>query len=215
MKAIGISLSAEFKELYFKMISIKPEKRPNIKEILNDPWFEEIDDMKKNNQEQFVKLENEISEIFCSLRENVKNSNKKEIEADNKKSESASYNNRSISDESIFCSNIVPKYIYIPLNVNNCINIKGYLNPVYFMNILYKMISDNFGDDCSLIPDNEKPKFMININDDNAILKLSILVKLYKYPDGHVLRCKQKEGNRKDFLDKFEKISELVEKIIS
>ena len=56
---------------------------------------------------------------------------------------------------------------------------------------------------------------MININDDNAILKLSILVKLYKYPDGHVLRCKQKEGNRKDFLDKFEKISELVEKIIS
>ena len=52
------------------------------------------------------------------------------------------------------------------------------------------MISDNFGDDCSLIPDNEKPKFMININDDNAILKLSILVKLYKYPDGHVLRCK-------------------------
>ena len=70
-----------------------------------------------------------------------------------------------------------------------------------------------------MIPDNEKLKFMINIiedtDDDNAILKLSILVKLYKYPDGHVLRCKQKEGNRKDFLDKFEKISELVEKIIS
>ena len=201
------------------MISIKPEKRPNIQEILNDPWFKEIDDMKKNNQEQFVKLENEISEIFCSLRENVKNSNKKEIEADNKKSESASYNNRSISDESIFSPNIVPKYIYTPLNVNNYIKIKGYINPVNFMNALYKMISDNFGDDCSLIPDNEKLKFMINIiedtDDDNAILKLSILVKLYKYPDGHVLRCKQKEGNRKDFLDKFEKISELVEKIIS
>ena len=47
MQTIGITLSPEFKELYFKMISIKPEKRPNIKEILNDPWFEEIDDMKK------------------------------------------------------------------------------------------------------------------------------------------------------------------------
>ena len=224
MNAKGISLSSEFKELYFKMISIKPEKRPNIQEILNDPWFKEIDDMKKNNQEQFVKLENEISEIFCSLRENVKNSNKKEIEADNKKSESASYNNRSFSDESIFSSNIVPKYIYIPLNINNCINIKGYINPVNFMNELYKMISDNFGDDCSLIPDNKKLKFVIKItedtvdeneNSDNEILKLSILVKLYKYPDGHILRCKQKEGNRGDFLEKFEKISEIVKKIIS
>ena len=28
--------------------------------------------MKKNNQEQFVKLENEIREIFSSLRKNVK-----------------------------------------------------------------------------------------------------------------------------------------------
>ena len=224
MKAIGISLSSEFKELYFKMISIKPEKRPNITEILNDPWIKEIDELKKTNKDQFDILEKEISEIFSSLREEVKNYNKKEMEANNKKSESASYNNRSISDESIFCSNIVPKYIYIPLNVNNCINIKGYINPVNFMNELYNMVSDYFGDDCSLIPDNEKLKFMINItedtdddneNDDNEILKLSTLVKLYKYPDGHVLRCKQKEGYRKDFLDKFEKISELVKKIIS
>ena len=96
-------------------------------------------------------------------------------------------------------------------DINNYIDIKGYLNPVNFMNDLYKMISDNFGDDCSLIPDNKKLKIVININDDNAILKLSILVKLYKYPDGHILRCKQKEGNRKDFF-KFEKISNWLKK---
>ena len=215
MKKKRISLSPEFKELYFKMISIKPEKRPNIKEILNDPWFKEIDDMKKNNQEQFIKLENEISEIFSSLRKDVKKHNRKEMKNNNKESKNASNNCRSTSGESIFSSNLVPNDIDTPLNINNYIDIKGYLNPVNFMNILYEMISDNFGDDCSLIPDNEKPKFMININDDNAILKISILVKLYKYPDGLVLRCKQKEGNRKDFLDKFEKISELVEKIIS
>ena len=223
MKAVGIKLSPEFKNLYTKMINIKPEKRPNITEILKDPWFKEIDDMKKNNKERFDILENEISEIFCSLRENVKNNNKKEMEVNNKKSESASYN-RDIPGELCFGQNLVPKYIDTPLNVNNCINIKGYINPVNFMNNLYNMISRNSGDDCSLIPDNEKLKFKINItektddkneNEDNEILKLSILVKLYKYPDGHVLRCKQKEGNRKDFLDKFEEISEFVKKIIS
>ena len=85
MKAIGITLSKEFKDLYFKIISIKPEKRPKITEILNDPWFNEINDLKKNNQDQFVKLEKEISELFDSLRENVKNSNQIEMEADNKK----------------------------------------------------------------------------------------------------------------------------------
>ena len=215
MQTIGITLSQEFKELYFKMISIKPEKRPDIEEILNDPWFKEIDDMKKNNQEQFVKLENEIREIFSSLRKNVKKHNRKEMKNNNKESKNASNNYRSSSGELIFSSNLVPNYIDTPLNINNYIDIKGYLNPVNFMNDLYKMISDNFGDDCSLIPDDEKLKIEININDDNAILKISILVKLYKYPDGHVLRCKQKEGNRKDFLDNFEKISELVKKIIS
>ena len=223
MQNAGIKLSKEFKDLYFKMISINPEKRPKITEILKDPWFKEIDDMKKDNKEGFDELEKEIIKIFSSLREDVKNCNKKEIEANNKKSESASYN-RSSSDELSFRSHLVPKHIDTPLNVNNCINIKGYINPVNFMNELYKMISDNSGDDCILIPDDKKLKFKINItektdddneNNDKEILKLSILVKLYKYPDGHILRFKQKEGNRKDFLDKFENISEFVKKIIS
>ena len=139
MQTIGITLSQEFKELYFKMISIKPEKRPDIEEILNDPWFKEIDDMKKNNQEQFIKLENEISEIFSSLRKDVKKHNRKEMKNNNKESKNASNNYRSSSGELIFSSNLVPNYIDTPLNINNYIDIKGYLNPVNFMNDLYIM----------------------------------------------------------------------------
>ena len=188
---IKIPLSKEFKKLYFKMISYKPENRPNIKEILNDPWFKEIEEKKKNNNERF----------------------------------DASYNNRSTSSKSYFSPNLVPKYISTPLNINNCINIKGYINPVTFMDNLYIMIKQNFGDDCCLIiPDNEKLKFEVNITEDikdenedeeDEILKLSILVKLYKYSDGHILRCIHKEGYREDFLKKFEQISEYVKKIIS
>ena len=222
---IKIPLSKEFKKLYFKMISYKPENRPNIKEILNDPWFKEIDDLKKNNNERFDDIENEIREMFCSLREKVKNNNKIEMEINNKKSECASYNNRSTSGKSYFSPNLVPKYISTPLNINNCINIKGYINPVTFMDDLYIMIKENFGDNCCLIiPDNEKLKFEVNITEDikdenedeeDEILKLSILVKIYKYSDGHILRCIHKEGYREDFLKKFAQISEYVKKIIS
>ena len=214
---LGITLSKEFKELYFKMISYKPEKRPTIKEILNDIWFKEINDMKKNNQENLEKIENEINEIFCSLREDVKNANKKEMEVNNEKSIIASYN-RSISDEIYFAQDLKPKYLYTPLNINNCINIKGYLDPAKFMNQLCQNIKDKFGDDCSFYVSNEKLKFKIDItqefedgNEDNV----SILIKLYRYPDGHILRCIQKEGNRKYFLKIFQIISELVKKIIS
>ena len=118
MEARGIKLSKEFKDLYFNMISIKPEKRPNIHKILNDPWFKEIDDLK--NKKSFDKCENKICELFSSLREEVKNFNKKKMETNNKESECAANNNRSISEESIFSPNILPTYINTPLNVNNC-----------------------------------------------------------------------------------------------
>ena len=218
LKGRGITLSSEFKKLYFQMVSYKPEKRPTIKEILNDPWFKEINEMKKNNQEKLDELENKINEIFCSLREDVKNVNKKEMEVNNEKSIVAPHN-RSISDESFFTQDLKPKYLYTPLNINNCINIKGYLDPVKFMNQLCQNIKDKFGDDWSMYVDNEKLKFKINLEpeleDENENNELSILIKLYRYPDGHILRCIQKEGNRKDFLKKFQIISELVEKIIS
>ena len=64
---MGITLSKQFKDLYFKMICYKPDKRPNIDEILADPWFQEIEDMKINNKEKLDELEQEIREIFINL----------------------------------------------------------------------------------------------------------------------------------------------------
>ena len=218
MKAKDITLSKEFKDLYFKMISIKPKKRPNIDEILEDPWFKEIDDMKINEQEKFEELNNKISEIFCSLSDMVKNNNQKLMEVNEQKSEQIQ-NDRSISGNTYFNPNLLPGYLDAPLKANNCINIKGYLDPVEFMNELCETLKNHFGDNCPIIPDDKKLKFKIDITeeseDENDEREITMIVKLYKYSNDHILRFIQKEGNRRDFLDKFKVISDLVQSIIS
>ena len=212
-----IELSGDFKDLFFKMISIKPEKRPNINDILKHAWFKEIDDMKINDPEKFNALNKEISDIFSSLSESVKKYNQKEMEAEEKESENGL--NRSGSDDTCFDPDLRPKYLDTPLKANNCINIKGYLDPVEFMNELYETLKNHFGDNCSIIPDDKKLKFKIDITeeseDENDEREITMIVKLYKYSNDHILRFIQKEGNRRDFLDKFKVISDLVQSIIS
>ena len=74
--SIGMTLSKEFKNLFNKMISCKPDERPSIKEILKDPWFQEIKDMKKNDKKKLEELEDEIKAIFSSkMSKNVLNWN--------------------------------------------------------------------------------------------------------------------------------------------
>lgn len=65
----------------------------------------------------------------------------------------------------------------------------------------------------------KKLKFKIDITeeseDENDEREITMIVKLYKYSNDHILRFIQKEGNRRDFLDKFKVISDLVQSIIS
>ena len=217
MKRKEIELSGDFKDLFFKMISIKPEKRPNINDILKHAWFKEIDDMKINDPEKFNALNKEINDIFSSLSESVKKYNQKEMEANEKESEKKQ--DRSSLDNTYFNPNLRPQYLDTPLKANNCINIKGYLDPVEFMNELCETLKNHFGDNCPIIPDDKKLKFKIDITeeseDENDEREITMIVKLYKYSNDHILRFIQKEGNRRDFLDKFKVISDLVQSIIS
>ena len=67
-------ISEELKNLYIKMISFNPEKRPTIEEILNDEWMKEINVL---NKEEFEKLENKIKEGFLMI-EKIKIINKRQ-----------------------------------------------------------------------------------------------------------------------------------------
>ena len=233
VKRMGITLSKQFKDLYFKMICYEPDKRPSIDEILIDPWFHEIENIKKNNTKQLDKLEQEIKDLFSNLTEEVKKYSKDELVKDKFESKFASYNTRGIQNDkikAIFNNNMKPKIIHTPMNMNHCITIKGNLNSVNFMNQLLYMIEDKF-ETCFIEPSKEKLKFNAIFEEekelkevkedvkeenkdekeeDNSYNELVIQVKLYKSSDEHILRLIQKKGNRRDFLKKFVDISKLV-----
>ena len=241
-----MTLSTEFKDLYIKMVTYNPNSRPSAEEILNHPWFNEIKEI-KNNEEKMEELENKIRENFLNLVDIVKSISKKIIEVKNMESDIASSGIKSFkNDKCFFDYKIKPKYIDTPINMINCIKIKGNLNPNIFMNNFCDILINEFGsDNCYIEPDKTKLKFNIifeeeeenneeeeitdeikeelkklgienEINEeDEENNGLDIQIKLYQSSDGYILRFKQKEGNRKKFLDKFNEISKLIEDLIS
>ena len=62
-------VSKELKNLYIKMVSPNPDRRPSIEEILNDEWMKEIYVL---NTDEFEKLENEIREELLNIKGKLK-----------------------------------------------------------------------------------------------------------------------------------------------
>ena len=67
-------ISDELKNLYLKMVSFNPDERPNIEEILNDPWMKEINDL---NENEYKRLEVEVYKEFKKLENIIENKNNK------------------------------------------------------------------------------------------------------------------------------------------
>ena len=223
----GIILTPEFKDLYIKLVSYSPNKRLNAEDILNHPWFKELDEIKKND-EQKEKIDDEIK-IYS----------KKEIEAKNKKSEEAFKTRSGHNENEYFDSHIKPKFDNTYNNMNYCIKIKGTLNPNKFMNSLVNLLLKKYCDTCLIETDDNKLKFIaifeeetkdkitkefieeikklgINVEDekeDNNELKIKI--KLYQISEGYSLRFIHQFGDRKNFLEKYDDISKLIENLIN
>ena len=60
----------------------------------------------------------------------------------------------------------------------------------------------------------EKEEESENEEEEEKITDLKIQIKLYKISDGHLLRFTQREGERKNFLDKYGEISKIVRNIL-
>ena len=221
-------LSDKFKDLYLKMVAYNPNSRPNAEEVLNHSWFNEI---KELNLEQRNKLKEEIRKEFTDLSIIVKEKNQQEMKAEDRIVEYPMYKTRCFDDDDKYFIdyNIRPKCIVTPMNVDNYIKIKGYLNPVKFMNFLCEKLVSKFKDDNCYIKaernkleiniifeedeeDEEEEEKNENIEESND---LSMQIKLYEEKDEHLLRFILKKGNRKNFLDKYNIISKLVEYIIT
>ena len=241
-------VSKELKNLFIKMVSFKPDDRPNIQEILNSEWMKEINVM---TQEQKDKIDNDIKEEF-QKRESIVNELKTQnMEFVNLESEELSNNNRSGGDlNKYFEPYINPKELTPGKQMDNYIQLKGISNPNIFMNILCKNINKEFEGICNIETENKYLAFNIyfdevieeeeedeelvdemkeeieklGINNDEEIEEdenmkgsdICIRLKLYENKKGdwrYILRFIKKKGNRADYLEKLEKIFNLVKKL--
>ena len=236
---VGITLSDEFKKLFIKMVDYDPELRPSAEDILNDEWFKEINELKKD-ENKLLEVEGEIREIFINFADQVKKHNKKRIEAKKKKLQEEGYKVKVGNNKTMFFAlDSKAEEIYIPINMNNCIEIKGELNPAVLMNIIYDELLNKYdnnifidknwekedelilkisleekGEELSEEIKEELIKLGMNIKDFEEYNNLNMDIKCYKYYDIHILRFILKEGNRTFFLDKFEEISKMITDII-
>ena len=231
------NISDEFKNLYIRMISFNPRKRPKIDEILKDKWFGNIPNMTEEelkNYEKEIKMEEE----FKNRKIEVDNKSKDEIKKNNDESNKIyikTHPTKSIGDEKddFFNSELICKNVESEKYMNYYINIKGNLDPRKFMNSFCNKIINEFGNDnCYIEADkNNKAKFDI-IFEEDAIQKeikeklknigieisedtkeIKMKIKLYKTIEGYLLRFVKKEGDKDDFIEKFEKLSKLVKNI--
>ena len=224
------AVSKEFKELFIRMISYSPDKRPTIQEIFDSDWMKEI---KNLNKDQLEQLENEMREEFLRRRNLIVNSIK--CEAEVKPEQSDSFGNRGGNDEeSYFNTNLTLKLAQPGLNMDHYIQLKGDLVPYKFMNKLITKFKNELQTECDISVESEdKAKFDATFNEEineedekeipeeeeeiNEAIKENIYggktviqVKLFKsIKEGYLLRFLKKEGEQKNYLEILEKIYSL------
>ena len=206
--------SDELKNLCFGMISIKPEERPKMKDLLNHNWFGNIPKMNDKDLEKHkneIKLKEEFERRSPEVIENTKEDFKSEYNdyLTEKKTKAfddkeGDYFNNDVNVVSI-------KSIYFQ---KFYILIKCDLHPVNFINSLCKKIIKKFGkDNCDIKADKNELKFDLIFYDeeDNESIMQAIL---YQTTEGYVLRFLRKNMDRKDFFDKFKNIADLLKENI-
>ena len=214
-------LSNEFKNLYIKMVSFKPEKRPRINEILNDPWLAEINNM---SEEQLNEVHEEMMEEFVTL-EAKKNSDNENISYQTTGAgTAATYGTRGESSEKFFESDIKIKKIKNGDKfANHYLHIKG-IEPFNFMNSLVEHIKLN--KDCGINVSDKKLKFEANFDvennyeiddeldekDNNCI----IIIKMYEdIEGGYLLNFIKKKGEIEDYYKLFLEIKIIIKELLN
>ena len=160
IKAKGIKeLSDEFKKLYIKMVSFEPENRPNIQEILNSEWMEEI---MKLNEEEITELDNDIKEEFEYREMVIEEKLRPNMEIKEKESSFLGSMRSGGEDmKEYFDNNIIPKCIETEKGIDNFIKIKGNINPADFMNVLINKLYDKFENNIFIEESKNSLKFNI------------------------------------------------------
>ena len=207
-KTVKLNFTDEFKKLYVKMIAYNPAERPNINEILNDPWLKEINEEKDED-----KLELEYQEEMSKLYEKIKDEENKEVSISDEIVKK--YNTRSNDDdEDAPFTNKNIKAKKIPddrILINYFIKINGNLNELEldFMNKLVEDIAEKLHGHCT--PSDKSLEFEVKFEKTEEKGNCKMDVELFKYEEGrYLLDFLRTGGEIEDYYDYFLKIKELL-----
>ena len=199
-----------------------------------------IEELKKYEEEIKLKEEFKRREIIvskCSKEEIIKN-----IESSDKRYYDSQIKKASIldSEKKIFKYELNPKYIEKNKYMNYCIHIKGILEANKFLKFLVHKIKKKFPYCLIKTDEDNKPNFNVNFNgegiydnikeqlkklgikneekeneeEDNEENELILRIKLYKTSEGYLLRFVKKQGDKIDFIKKFELVKNFIKEII-
>ena len=137
-----IKISDKVKNLIKKMVRFNPKERPDINELIKDPWFEDFNE----NDEILMK---DYYKEFNRRYEQIKNKNKTinpMINNDDKKkpnqNKSGAINDNKDED---FKNDFILKYIDDnDINLKNYIKINGDIKPRIIMNLITKKLKKEF-----------------------------------------------------------------------
>ena len=209
-QTVNMKFSENFKKLYVKMIAYNPSDRiKSIDEILNDPWFQDI-----NDEQDKDKLELEYKENISKICENIKIEENKELIVSDEIIKEG-YNTRcddddkkrAFSNEKIEAKKIPNDLIL----VNHFIKIKGNIPELDFMNDLYDEIIENLNGFCKESKESLKFEVTFEETEERGICKMDI--ELFKYEEGrYLLEFLRTRGEIQDYYHYFSEIKELLKK---
>ena len=226
-------LSKEFKDLFVSMLAYEENKRPKIKTIMEDKWFDDL-----RNVEKKKKIEKELNDMFIEKEKKVIKYMQDNPEYEKKKREGTFGGNRSSNEdikdikEEIFPHNLIPKSKNIELGMDAYIKIKGDLDHYTFMNILVNKIKNEFKNDnyffdksdkkyeCKFIfekeDEDEEKKLELNLNNLADKKKVCVIqLKLFKFGEKeYVLRFLRKSGSLSEYYSKVTKMVEIAKKLV-
>ena len=219
---IFIKLSENFKNLYIKMVSYNPKNRPTAQQILENPWFDEINNLSDENKK---KLDDEVKQELDKIYE-IKirfTPDDDLILSDNIAPQG--YNTRGIDDdveEYFFNKNLRAKKIpNDKISINQHIILKGgYLEERSFMNHLCEEI-----DHCEKLRDvtifpsenNLKFKLYFGENEKEKFHKQCVInIELFQYEDGrYLLEFLRRSGEIPDYYQNFLIIKDIIKNKIN
>ena len=207
--------SSELKNLYYKMISMKPRERPKLEDVLIDPWLKEINEI-ESNKEKFKEFIQKYKNYMIGIQNEANGSN--EVKKKNEEAKETEEKSKAMpsKDEQAFSSNLRPKkLINQKFNYKYFIKLIGYLNPVKFMNLLFYEIDNKYNDveeKCDLEKSQEKLKFNLIFRIEGKYCDMNI--KLYQLNDNeHIVIFDKLESEIEIFYEYFSEIKEIIKKI--